>query len=119
MSGASITAWALVLAFPVLAGGCMSGQKRYMCLSRQAEAKASLKSVHTAETAYKAGHAKFGSSLTEIGFTPATARYYDVKIDSASDTAFSATATGKDQSSGDVWSIDQTGTVVAKVDKCH
>jgi hypothetical protein len=111
----------LSLAFTIAAavGGCNSAKNQYICRARQAEAQASLKGVHASEIAYKAKNAKFGSSLADIGFTPVGSRYYDVKVDSASDTAYAATATGKDQSAGDVWTIDQTGTPVAKTDKCH
>ena len=77
-----------------------------------------MKGLHASELAYKAQNARYASSLSELGFTPATSRYYDLKVDSATDSAYSATATGKDQSSGDVWSIDQTGAPVAKTDKC-
>ena len=49
---------------------------------------------------------------------PMGAKYYDVKIDSASATGFVATATGKAEAAGDVWTIDEKGTATPKNDLC-
>ncbi len=97
--------------------GCRS-ESQYICKSRQAEAQANLKALHANQERYKAANGKYASSTADLGFTPGSDRYYDIKIDSASDTAYSATATGKAQAAGDIWTIDQSGATVAKTDKC-
>ena len=118
MNARALAVLTLTFTIATALGGCRSGTNRYICRSRQAEAQASLKGLHTSELAYKAQNGRYSSSMSELGFTPATSRYYDLKIDTSSEGAYSATATGKDQSSGDIWTIDQTGAPVAKTDKC-
>ena len=90
-----------------------------MCRSRQAEAQANLAALATQQATYKVEKNKYASSITELGFKPATDKYYDVTIDSASATAFTATATGKGDAAGDVWTVDQTAKASVKTDKCH
>lgn len=102
----------------VFASGCRSASSQYTCRARQSEAKGSLTALHKAQAAYLASNKKYAASVTDLGFTVADARYYDVKIESASATTYTATATGKQQAEGDVWTVDHAGTPVAKVDKC-
>jgi hypothetical protein len=107
----------LLIALFLVTNAC--GKDKYMCKSRQAEAHATLKSIHSAEETFKAKNGRYSTSLGEIGY-PATAnRFYDVSVDAASDFSFTATATGKDQAAGDVWFIDQTGKLQARTDKCQ
>lgn len=99
--------------------GCFSAKNQYMCRSRQAEAQANLASIKSAQEAYRAANNKYASSITELKWSVPDAKYYDYAIDSGSDTAFYATATGKGDSIGDVWSVDNTSAPVVKTDKCH
>lgn len=95
------------------------GRSQYMCRSRQAEAQANLAAMATQQASYKAGKNTYASTITELGFKPATDKYYDITIDSASATAFKATATGKGDAAGDVWTVDQSNKASVKTDKCH
>jgi hypothetical protein len=115
------TSEAVVLVFTLVIGvsGCRSAQKQYLCRARQAEAQANLKALSVAENTYKAQNARYSSSLSELGFSPAESRYYDIGVNSASDSVYSATATGKGEAAGDVWTVDQGGKPSVKVDKCH
>jgi Tfp pilus assembly protein PilE len=106
-----------LIAFIALAG--CGAKDQYLCRSRQAEAKASLAALHAAQATYFAEQKKYASTVAELGFTPASSKYYDVAIGTASPTGFTGTATGKGEAGGDVWTVDQTGTPTVTTDKCH
>ncbi|MBK6691447.1 MAG: type IV pilin protein [Myxococcales bacterium] len=109
------------LATSVLLGGlgCKGASNQYMCRARQAEAKAGLASLHSAQSSYHAANKKYAGSLKDLAAPAVPPRYYELAIASASDKGYVATATGKDQAAGDVWTIDQSGKPTAKVDKCE
>lgn len=106
-----------LIAFIALSG--CGAKDQYMCRSRQAEAKANLQALHTAQASYFTEHKKYASTVVELGFTPPTDKYYDIAIGAASDKGYTATATGKGEASGDVWTVDQAGTATVTTDKCH
>ena len=110
--------YALLLGTLLLAAsGC--GKAKYICQSKQAEAKATLKTVRSSEASYLDANKKYSGSLTELAIPTDMARSYTVTVDSATATGYGATATGKDDMAGDVWKIDETATEAKAVtDKC-
>jgi Tfp pilus assembly protein PilE len=106
-----------LIAFIALAG--CGAKDQYLCRARQAEAKTNLQALHTAQASYFAEHKKYASTIAELAFAPATSKYYDIVVDTASDKGFTGTATGKGDASGDVWAVDQAGTPAVTIDKCH
>ncbi len=101
----------------VLVAAC--GKDSYACRSRQSEAKADLTAVNNAQTKFREANSKFASSFEELHFIAPETNNYDVKIEAASATTYSAIATGKGAAKGDLWSIDQLGNPVVKTDACQ
>lgn len=95
------------------------GKDSYVCRSRQSEAKADLTALNNAQTKFREAHGKFAGSFEELQFTTPEANNYDVKIEAASPTTYSAVATGKGAAKGDAWTIDQLGNPVVKNDSCQ
>jgi hypothetical protein len=98
--------------------GIACGKESQACHYRQARAKDNLSALHTAETKFRERTGKFTGSFAELGFTTPEPEDYTLAIDSATDVAYHATATGKGAAKGDVWTIDQLGNPVVSVDGC-
>lgn len=88
-----------------------------MCRSRQTEAKINLKALDKAEAAYKSAHAKYAGSVASLAFKPGSSRYYDLAV-ASKPGGYVGTATGKGKMAGDVWTIDQTGVLKSRTNKC-
>jgi len=101
----------------VLASAC--SKPTPYCRLRQSEARANLSALQEAQSAFRERHGHFANSFDELHFTPPDPNYYDVRIVTASNDAYLATATGKRVVDGDVWSIDERGTPVLKSDACR
>lgn len=99
---------------------CRSAVARYECLSRQAEAKATLGSIQAAEASYFAAHKSYTASTSDLG-VPITPRLYSLELSiRGGGSGYEAIAKGdKPETMGDEWSVDQTGAVTAVHDKCH
>jgi type IV pilus assembly protein PilA len=99
----------------ILAAIAIPNFLNYQAKSQQAEAKANLGSIFTNMTAYSAENANgfTGGGTTQIGFaTSGTPRYTYTITGQLVDT-FLATATGAlGRVVGDVWTINQTKTLV-------
>ncbi len=113
----------VVIAAVALSGCCLCDSffgnfNRYECRAKQSEAKSNLKSLYIAQSMFQAERSRFGT-LEEIGFAPAgeTLRYEYVLV-SHDDTHFVAEARGKDEMTGDLWQIDDTGTPRALQSVC-
>ncbi len=93
---------------------------QYKCRSRQSEAKVTLAQIKSAEASYFADKKKYTASTEELGIT-ISPRYYGIELSITGDgTGYKATAKGdKPDTTGDEWSVDQSGTVSAVHDKCH
>lgn len=113
------------LTFPLLAAlsaiavtSCGIG--RYKCRSRQSEAKATLKTIKSEESTYFAANKKYTASMVDLGVLP-TARYYSIEL-SITDggKGYKAIAKGsKPETTGDEWSMDESGKLSVITDKCE
>ncbi len=109
----------LALVLPLALAACNS-VGRYKCLSRQSEAKSTLGSIKVAETAHFAEHKKYTASTADLG-VEIHPNFYGIELSiTGSGTGFKAVAKGdKPETTGDEWSVDESGTVTAVHDKCH
>lgn len=82
---------------------------RYLCRSKQREAKSNLKSLYVAEQGYRAEHHRFGP-LEDVGFEPSgEKRRYEYVLTGHDEDGFVAEARGIDEMTGDLWQVDETG----------
>ncbi len=114
---AGMNAKVALVAFLALAS---CGIGRYKCLSRQAEAKQVLAQIKTAETSYYADHKAYTASTDDLHVMVAP-RFYGVELSITNGgKGYKAIAKGdKPETTGDEWSVDESGTVTAVHDKCH
>lgn len=109
-----------LLALAVIALTSCNAVGRYKCLSRQAEAKATLGSIKSAETSYFAAHGSYTASTSDLG-VPITPQLYSIELEiTGGGKGYKATAKGdKADTMGDEWTVDESGTITAVHDKCH
>jgi len=93
---------------------------QYKCRARQAEAKSTLGAIKLAEKSYFDQHKAYTASTGDLGVT-IMPRYYGIELSiTGGGTGYKATAKGdKPETTGDEWSVDESGTVTAVHDKCH
>lgn len=109
----------VVLALFVAALSSCNAVGQYKCRSRQAEAKATLGSIKAAEAAYFAAHGSYTASTSDLGVT-ISPRFYGIELSiTGGGKGYKAIAKGdKPDTTGDEWSVDESGEVKAVTDKC-
>ena len=90
---------------------------QFGCRSKQSEAKGNLRSLFVTEESFKGDHNAYSADLAALQFAPHAQRY-TYAVTSATPTAFTAEARGKDDMAGDTWTIDQTGVPNNVASKC-
>lgn len=106
-----------ILLIPMIGGICAAiaipNFMTFQCRSKQSEAKGNLRALAVAQTAHHASTSQYSSDLKAIEFAPRgeTVRY-DYAVVEAGPNTYRAVAKGmRDGMAGDVWTIDQTGTL--------
>lgn len=92
---------------PALAAEMLRETQRYLCRSKQIDAKVGLKSLGRSQEAWKGEHGKYTAKLAELELGDDFGKRYDFVITKADAKHFTATATGKADQAGDVWVIDE------------
>jgi hypothetical protein len=108
---------------PVLAAEMLRETQRYLCRSKQIDAKVGLKSLARSEEAWKADHARYTAKLAElesVGVSVADfGKRYEFKLGKADAKHFAATATGTGDQAGDVWEVDEKGEPTNSKNLCE
>jgi Tfp pilus assembly protein PilE len=82
----------------------------FQCRSKQSEAKGNLKALYVGEMSYFAEKNTYSNDANALGFQPrGNILRYDYVITEAGPQLFRAEARGKNEMTGDLWVIDQTG----------
>ena len=104
----------------ILAAIAIPNFQNYMCKSKQAEAKASLGNIASAEEAYFAEQNTYTTDTSLIGFSPTGTTRYSYAVTSGTGTAFSAYASSAAVSgtTTDYWTVDQTRTQSNSTNAC-
>jgi len=92
---------------------------QYKCRSLQTEAKSTLGAIKAAEVSYFAEHKTYTASTSELGVSIA-AHHYTIELSiTGGGKGYKAIAKGdKPETTGDEWSVDESGTLQAVTDKC-
>lgn len=92
---------------------------RFVCKTKQIEAKKNLSILRSCEEAYKAVNDTYGSDLNNIGFSfSGTSKYTYTFISNVSSSEFTAHTKAVIDGKDDIWTIDQNGTLNNTVDAC-
>ena len=103
----------------ILAAIAIPNFMNYQCKAKQSEAKTALGSVRTLQEAYRAEFDNYGASTAAIGFSPSGNTRYTIAVSGSADDTFTATATGgKGTVAGDIWTIDESGTLTNSTNTC-
>jgi type IV pilus assembly protein PilA len=108
----------------ILAAIAIPNFLKYMCKSKQAEAKTNLGAIFTSEEAYRAEYDRYSTSFGEIGWEPrGTTRYiYSATATAASSfTGQATTQNGTDldnDATNDVWTINEARSLLNTSNDC-
>jgi type IV pilus assembly protein PilA len=92
---------------------------QYKCRARQSEAKATLGAIQAGENAYFAEHKSYTAATSDLGVA-ISPHFYSIELSIVgAGKGYKATAKGdKPDTTGDEWTVDESGPVKAVTDKC-
>lgn len=107
----------ICLVMPFYCCGCC-GFGKYMCKSKQSEAREGLKFLQLTMQSIKVETNEYPETIDELAGKSEFATYYEYKLISVDSDSFVIEAHGKGDMEGDVLSIDQDGIFKPINDKC-
>jgi len=109
---------------PVCGVGCLAAIAvpnfvKFQCRSKQAEAKANLKSLYVSEESFRADQDRYDTNLATLQFTPRGQKLrYVYTVLSAGKEDFLAEARGIGDMAGDVWTINNSNDLLHLENSC-
>ncbi len=91
---------------------------KFICKTKQIEAKKNLSILRSCEEAYRAVNDTYGSNLNKIGFTFNSDSKYTYTFINANELEFTAHTKAVIDGKEDIWTIDQNGSITNTTNAC-